>query len=728
MEQLGRYRLFHELGAGGFASVYKAEMVSPEGFRSQVAVKRLHPHLTRSGMGIVESLMTEAKACSRIHHHNVVQVYELSSEPDDRGDLQWFMVMELVEGASLEELPLMAAKRGERLPPSVVLDLLIQVASGLHHVHTLQDDDGRPIGMIHRDLKPSNVLVRFDGVAKILDFGIAKSLYEGGPQTATGITRGTAAYMAPEQAFARALTPKADQFAFGALLFFIVLGEQLVRAESLAAELLFVVNTPAGYRADEVDAHVPGLGAVFQRIRQPRLEDRYDTMADVLADLLRVQESLVEDVEPADYLADLIVDPRAHVSAREMMRFRGIAPGDEAGDPLTLDQLGPQTLDRKGNLVPAKEAARSWGMNSSGSDRSLGSGLPGATTPSGPSVALDTGEVRRAGDNPDRMTAELRGLDQHAPGSAPLTADLPVLETDEQEALNTGDLPRARMEDAVTSSAPRALDSGDVPRALDSGETAAARSGTPAAGMPVALDTSEGMPVVAPYVEGDTPAAGHPTIPRASSGRPSAAPSRSWAWLVLVPLLLGVLALVGVAVVSLWLSEPELQVDGMSGELVHISDLEEEDPFGRPDHDDIVIESEEDRAREERRQRRREKRERERLERGERERTEIETAATDEEEDGELDATEAEPDDDDGGSGGDEVTETGVLKLNAYPAAKVFVDGKSVGTTLETAQGVRLPVGKHKIRLERTTDGFERTITVTIKAKKVLSVPFSWDE
>ena len=707
MEQLGRYRLFHELGAGGFASVYKAEMVSPEGFRSQVAVKRLHPHLTRSETGIVESLMTEAKACTRIHHHNVVQVYELSSEPDDRGDQQWFMVMELVEGASLEELPLMAAKRGAQLPPAVVLDLLIQVASGLHHVHTLTDDDGRPIGMIHRDLKPSNVLVRFDGVAKILDFGIAKSLYEGGPQTATGITRGTAAYMAPEQAFARALTPKADQFAFGALMFFLVLGEQLVRAESLAAELLFVVNTPAAHRADEVEARVPGLGAVFQRIRQPRLEDRYDTMAAVLADLEHLQALLADPDEPDAYLADLIADPEAQITAREMMRFRGIVPGAGAdgGEPLTLQQLGPQTLDRKGNLVPAKQAARSWGLDSSSADRSLGRGLPGSTTPSAPSLALESDEMARAGDDPDRMTAEIEGLTQAGPEGSPLTADLPVLETDEQEALATGDLPRARMEDAVTSASPHALDSGDMPRALD---------------------TSEQMPVVAPYVEGDNPSADQPAARPSTSSKPASSPSRSWAWLLLLPLLLAVLALVGVAVVSLWLADPEPQVDGMSGELVHISDLEEEDPFGRPDHGDIVVESEEDRAREERRQRRRERREQERKEREERERA----AAEGEGEEDVEEATADSPSDegDDGGDTGEAATETGVLKLNAYPAAKVFVDGKSVGTTLETAQGIRLPVGKHKIRLERATDGYERTITVTIKAKKVLSVPFSWDE
>jgi len=67
------------------------------------------------------------------------------------------------------------------------------------------------------------------------------------------------------------------------------------------------------------------------------------------------------------------------------------------------------------------------------------------------------------------------------------------------------------------------------------------------------------------------------------------------------------------------------------------------------------------------------------------------------------------------------------LRLNAYPAAKVYVDGEYVGTTLETAQGVRLVEGRHSVRLVRSTDGFEKTITVKIKAHKVLSIPFDWE-
>jgi len=708
MEQLGRYRLFHELGAGGFASVYKAEMVSPEGFRSLVAVKRLHPHLTRSEIGIVESLRAEAEACSRIHHHNVVQVYELSSEPDGQGGTHWFMVMELVEGASLEELPLMAAKRGEPLPPGVVLHLLAQVAEGLHHVHTLTDEAGQPAGIIHRDLKPSNVLVRYDGVAKILDFGIAKSLYEVGPQTATGITRGTAAYMAPEQAFAKKLTPKADQFAFGALLFFLAIGEQLVKAESLAAELLFVVNTPATYRVDEVEAQVPGLGRIFQRMRQPALDDRYDSMAEVLADLRQLQAVHAESVDPESYLATLLADPGASVSPREMMRFRRQLPGDEEGAP-TLDRLGPAVLDREGQEVPAEDAAASWADATTPSGNALAGAAPGPTTPSQPALALGGEMLGR--DDPDRMTAELPGISAGVLPAAGHTADLPELITDEQAALDTGDLPTARMEDAVSS--------------------------LPAEG------------VMAPGVE---PVAQAPEMPRALDSAPAAAavpaspsppstaqtqPTRSWGWLLLIPLLVVVMGLVLLALASLLRQGPDGSgVDG--GDMVVIGDAER-DLLGWSDPEDIVVESEEERAarrdredetltdaereaKERRRQARKERREREKREREEREAA----AAAEAEGADETPAEVAAADDD------EEVVadadETGVLKLNAYPAASVWIDGKSVGTTLDTARGIRLPVGKHKVKMERSTDGFQTSFTVTIKAKKVLSVPFEWEE
>ncbi|MDP7114791.1 MAG: serine/threonine-protein kinase, partial [Myxococcota bacterium] len=563
MEQLGRYRLFHELGAGGFASVYKAEMVSPEGFRSLVAVKRLHPHLTRSEDGIVESLRAEAAACSRIHHHNVVQVYELSSEPDDRGELQWFMVMELVEGASLEDLPLMAAKRGAELPPGVVLYLLTQVAEGLHHVHTLTDENGHPAGMVHRDLKPSNVLVRHDGVAKILDFGIAKSLYEGGPQTATGITRGTAAYMAPEQAFAKSLTPKADQFAFGALLFFLVIAEQLVKAESLAAELLFVVNTPADYRVDEVDARVPGLGEIFQRMREPHLDDRYGSMAEVLADLQRLQASLADPVDPESYLAVLLSDPGARVSPREMMLFRRQLPGSGGDGQLTLDQLGPKTLDRDGRRVAPATAAASWGMETTPSGNALDGARPGPTTPSQPALALE--EDTLGPDDPSRQTAQLPGISHGEMAAAGHTADLPELVTDEQVALDTDDLPRARMEDAVSSQSSEGIVT-PVP-STSSGRIPA---------MPHALDSSPATPAL-----------------RAVAGPPSRA-QRSWGWLLLIPLLLGVMGLVLLALVSLLRNAPGPEEVGSGGEIV-IGD-EEADLLGWSDPEDIVVESEEERA------------------------------------------------------------------------------------------------------------------------------------
>jgi serine/threonine-protein kinase len=700
MEQLGRYRLFHELGAGGFASVYKAEMVSPEGFRSLVAVKRLHPHLTRSEAGIVESLRAEAAACSRIHHHNVVQVYELSSEPDDRGELQWFMVMELVEGASLEELPLMAAKRGATLPPGVVLHLLTQVAEGLHHVHTLTDENGQPAGMIHRDLKPSNVLVRHDGVAKILDFGIAKSLYEGGPQTATGITRGTAAYMAPEQAFAKSLTPKADQFAFGALLFFLVIAEQLVKAESLAAELLFVVNTPANYRVDEVDARVPGLGEIFQRMREPHLDDRYASMAEVLADLQRLQASLADPVDPESYLAVLLSDPGARVSPREMMLFRRQLPGSGGDGQLTLDQLGPKTLDRDGRRVPAARAAVSWGMETTPSGNALDGARPGPTTPSQPALALE--EDTLGPDDPARQTAQLPGISDGDLAAAGHTADLPELVTDEQEALDTDELPRARIEDAVSSLSSEGVVT-PVP-STSSGQVPA---------MPRALDSSPASPAV-----------------RAGAVATTRAP-RSWGWLLLIPLLLGVMGLVLLALVNLLRNSPDPE-EVSSGGMVVIRD-EESDPLGWSDPEDIVVESEEKRAaRQDRKDR--DHKSRDRRDRDRKDRDRDRDKDRDKEDDPlavEVDGG-GEPEEDEATERSDDVaavpTETGVLKLNAYPAAKVWVDGKSVGTTLETAQGIRLTVGKHRIRLERSTDGHETSFNVTIKAKKVLSVPFEWED
>ena len=643
MEQLGQYRLLEELGSGGFAVVYMAESVGED--RSRVALKCLHANLTHEDPGFLESLREEARICSQIHHHNVVRVYELAYEFDVRGEPQYYMVMELVEGATLEALTWMTGKAGVRLPPAVALDLMAQVADGLFHVHTLTDAQGRAVGMVHRDLKPTNVLVDGDGVAKILDFGIAKALDSSGPKTATGMTRGTAAYMAPEQAFARPLTPAADQFAFGALLFFVAVGEPLIRADTMAAELLSVVNTAPEHRVDEADRAIPGLGAILQRLRQTEPEDRFASMAEVAASLRALRQAQPLTVDTASYLRSVLSDPRAQVSAQELARIRGRDPGPV--ELVTMDHLGPQQLDRSGALVTPEEAALSW--------------------------ALEVGE--------ELSVADLDPL--------PLPDDRPTMV-----------MPSAETE-AVTEPV-----------------------------MSAVVDTPD-RPSVAPV----TPA---PAVPSATPPSPEAEQHRGFSpWvtaLLLLPLLALLLVVVMLALVRLWQTGDQLppaEFAQAGTDLTHTESLTP--PFEASDTLEIVVEAADPIEEPPAEQVTPEPVREEPPDAPDRpEPVEPTVPAPPEPVTGASEPAEPVTGAPDPPEPVEEapaaVVEMGALRLNAYPAARVYVDGEFVGTTLETAKGVELPAGEREIRLVRSSDGYEQTIEVVIKPRKSLAVPFEWDD
>ena len=361
MQQLGRYRLLEELGSGGFAVVYKAEIHGPEGFRSRVAIKRIHPFLTHNDPGFVRSLKNEARLCALIQHPNVVHVFELASEPDEEGRPQYYMVMEMVDGPTLDILTRMAHKRDGRLPPAVVVDLLLQIARGLSAVHHIKDADGTPLQMVHRDLKPANVLISREGTAKILDFGIAKAINSSGPRTATGVTRGTAAYMSPEQAYGQPVTFASDLFSFGSILFELTVGEQLIVGDSMASQLMAVVNAPADFRADEVEAAVPGLGEIFFRLRQPAVQDRYGTTRELIDALRKLRRALDDgEVDPMGYLSELMDDPAAQVSQEEIAHFKVLRTDLRAPSTATFFQVEGLQHDRAGLLVPIEDAIRSW--------------------------------------------------------------------------------------------------------------------------------------------------------------------------------------------------------------------------------------------------------------------------------------------------------------------------------------------------------------------------------
>lgn len=275
--EFGRYTLVSVLGSGGMGKVFGAQLRGPEGFRKDVALKVI----SRGSSGddrAHKEFVREARFSGLLKHPNVVDIYDFGVT-----DGHPWLAMEVLEGASLSERLL-----GGAMPPTVALDLGIQICDALTHAHSLRVD-GEPVELVHRDLKPGNVIITPRGEVKVLDFGLARAAGGRSDLTGTGSVRGTPAYMSPEQARGDDLDPRTDLFALGVVLFEALTGRNLLMRDNLIAVMMAIVqleevlDDPATLQ-DAEDA-LPGIAAVLRRLLRQDPGERYPRASQVAADL-----------------------------------------------------------------------------------------------------------------------------------------------------------------------------------------------------------------------------------------------------------------------------------------------------------------------------------------------------------------------------------------------------------------------------------------------------------
>ena len=247
--QVGHYQILSRLGEGGMGVVYKARDQHLDRF---VAIKVLPPELV-ADRDRKRRFVQEAKSASALNHPNIITVHDIAS--DNGTD---FMVMEYVEGKALDQL---IPRRGMKLNDA--LKYAIQIADGLAKAHSA--------GIIHRDLKPGNVMVGEGGLAKILDFGLAKLVERSQvsqeesssssfqPQTEEGIILGTACYMSPEQADGRPVDDRSDIFSFGAVLYEMVTGRRAFQGDTSLSILTAILREEPRPAREIVPGLPPGL-------------------------------------------------------------------------------------------------------------------------------------------------------------------------------------------------------------------------------------------------------------------------------------------------------------------------------------------------------------------------------------------------------------------------------------------------------------------------------------
>jgi len=208
-KRLGKYEILALLALGGTAEIYLARIGGAAGFEKWVVVKCLHDHLA-DDTEFVKMFLDEARLAAFLDHSNIVQTMELG-EYENR----YYMAMEFLAGLSLAMMIRRAGERlpGGKIPVPLVLNMVAQSCAGLHYAHE-RTANGKPLNIVHRDISPQNLVVSFEGVVKIVDFGIAKAEMRE-TRTRSGTIKGKFAYMSPEQCVANNVDPRTDVFALG---------------------------------------------------------------------------------------------------------------------------------------------------------------------------------------------------------------------------------------------------------------------------------------------------------------------------------------------------------------------------------------------------------------------------------------------------------------------------------------------------------------------------------
>jgi serine/threonine protein kinase len=273
--RLADYEIISTLGQGGNGQVYLAQ----DGrLPRRVALKMLRPDLAESGESL-RRLESEACAASSLNHPNILTVYELG-----RWEGRSFIVSEFVEGVTLRQ------KLASRLDILSVLDIAIQAAAGLKAAHAA--------GIVHRDIKPENLMIRQDGLLKIVDFGLARILERGpdrvgecGNGTQPGVVLGTTKYMSPEQARGLPVDARTDTFSLGAVMYEMLAGKPAFEAETDSDRIAAILLQDPPPLAQATPNAPAELIRLVETAISKTTEDRYQSADELLTALESIKRN-----------------------------------------------------------------------------------------------------------------------------------------------------------------------------------------------------------------------------------------------------------------------------------------------------------------------------------------------------------------------------------------------------------------------------------------------------
>jgi serine/threonine-protein kinase len=306
--RLDRYELLGPLAEGGMASVWIARQRGKHGFEKLVAIKTILPQYA-SDDRFRQMFLDEARIASRIEHFNVARIIDLGEEHE-----VLYLVMEYVDGDSLSKLRRSCTKAGVNVPPGVLLRVLADACSGLHEAHELKDENGQLLDIVHRDISPHNILVSTKGVAKVIDFGIAKARDRMAGETNAGVLKGKIQYMAPEQALGRKVDRRADLWAVGATLYHLLTGKPPFEADNTLGTLHLLTS---GRPPLPLPPNVPpAVAAIARKALTSSVEARFQSAAQ----MRDAMEAAMIDAKIPASAADVATFLNRHLSDRTAKR------------------------------------------------------------------------------------------------------------------------------------------------------------------------------------------------------------------------------------------------------------------------------------------------------------------------------------------------------------------------------------------------------------------------
>ncbi|MBX3160913.1 MAG: serine/threonine protein kinase [Deltaproteobacteria bacterium] len=334
------------------AEVFRGVAESMEGFKKNVAIKRILPNLTKN-QKFVSMFLDEARLSLFLQHANIVQVFDISRTPDNA----YFLVMEYVDGCNLKALIERQRQKGKRLEAAHTIYLMIECCKALQYAHGLEHPEtDEPLGIVHRDISPPNILLSKNGEVKLVDFGLAKANSQI-ESTDPGVVKGKFSYLSPEAASGLEVDHRADVFAVGIILWELFTGRRLFYGETdyQTVELVRQARVPSlAALNSEIE---PELEQVVRKALAREPDDRYQNASDLSEALAQYLFSRRMKVTARD-ISNLVKDAQM-----EMMRKRSAEPKESLIDALILDEMQKMT-----SLVDGEnEKAAAAGSNPEGS-------------------------------------------------------------------------------------------------------------------------------------------------------------------------------------------------------------------------------------------------------------------------------------------------------------------------------------------------------------------------